>query len=290
MKQATMMVILLVGISIIGTSMARATAIPGAISSTLTITSDSKLTVDVTCTVIAAPCIKFGTSGIELNLNGHAITGRGSRSSCTFTPNEDGIDTNGKNAVSIEGPGMIRRFQERGIVVSGNESEVKGVVVVSSCFEGIVVMGSRNRIENNSVDRASLATGAFDAGIWVQGTGQHTIRNNEVIGSGSTTSQSGQGIFVGIIGGVQSKDNLIEGNNASGIPGTGIFITSGSTGNNVVRNQALGDLLNWDIFDLNAPGANKYDDNLCEISSVGSGGGNVCGLPDLAGHRSSNEE
>jgi hypothetical protein len=78
------------------------------------------------------------------------------------------------------------------------------------------------------------------------------------------------------------------GNDASGIPGSGIFICTGS-GNKVVKNQVLGNLLSTDIFDLSAPGASSYDDNLCEVSG-GPGAVNVCEIPDLAGHRNPDED
>ena len=51
---------------------ASASNISGTISATLTITEDSQLVGDVTCTVTGAACITFGTSGIALKLNGFA--------------------------------------------------------------------------------------------------------------------------------------------------------------------------------------------------------------------------
>jgi hypothetical protein len=61
---------------------ANATTIPSTISSTLTITTNSKLTTNVSCAVPAgAACIQFGASNITLNLNGFIITG--SSASCT---------------------------------------------------------------------------------------------------------------------------------------------------------------------------------------------------------------
>jgi hypothetical protein len=110
----------------------------------------------VTCTVTGAPCILFGAPGITLNLNGHSMTGKGFRDSCTLNFGESGIDTNGKNKVSIEGPGVVTRFNDIGIVVSGDHSEVEGVAITSNCREGIRVLGSHNEVVGNSVSRASL--------------------------------------------------------------------------------------------------------------------------------------
>ena len=91
----------------LGTGLAQATTIPSTISSTLTITTDSHLTGNVACTVTGAPCIKFGANGIKLKLNGFIITGNGGRNSCTLNFTDTGIDTNLKNNVSIQGPGLV---------------------------------------------------------------------------------------------------------------------------------------------------------------------------------------
>ncbi len=56
---------------------AYATDISGTISSTLTIAENSKLVGDVTCTVVGAPCITFGVSGLTLDLNGYNMVGLG---------------------------------------------------------------------------------------------------------------------------------------------------------------------------------------------------------------------
>ena len=49
-------------------SSVRATEISGTIATTLVIYDDSELVGDVTCTVVGAPCIAFGASGITLKL------------------------------------------------------------------------------------------------------------------------------------------------------------------------------------------------------------------------------
>ena len=92
---------------------ADAIQISGTISSTLTITDDSELVGDVTCTVAGGPCIAFGASGIKLCLNGFTITG--TSAPCTpATSSDDGIDVKGLSDVAILGPGArasIRRFR-----------------------------------------------------------------------------------------------------------------------------------------------------------------------------------
>ncbi len=55
---------------------AHATDIGGTISATVTITEDSQLVDDVTCTVTGGPCIAIGASNVTLDLNGFTITGQ----------------------------------------------------------------------------------------------------------------------------------------------------------------------------------------------------------------------
>jgi parallel beta-helix repeat protein len=274
MKYVTMLLVFLAAILVLGTGTAQATDISGLITTTMTIFDDSKLTGDVTCTVVGAPCIKFGAADIELHLNGFTITGRGSRDSCTLVSGEHGIDTNGQNHASIEGPGIVRRFKDNGIVVSGNDSAVQEVVVASSCTVGIDVLGSQNKIEENSVVRSPLH--GFDA-IVVGGSGGHRILRNEVVGA----------VGVGVVVATGSNNNLIEGNSASASTDIGIFIVGGSTGNTIRDNQALGNfgsISNLDVRDDNTLGSNTYKGNLCEVS-FGGVPANVCNPVARAGHQ-----
>jgi parallel beta-helix repeat protein len=266
------------GMVFLGTGLAQATTIPPTISSTLTISTDGHLTSNVRCTVTGAPCIKFGAPGIKLNLNGFIITGNGGRNSCTLNFVENAIETNSKNNVSIQGPGLVRRFNGFGIVVTGDHSSVEGVAITSICAEGIRVFGSYNEVEGNSISRVSLDV-----------TIPNRVLNNEAVGAGPypiTSSTLGFGIFVGEPS-FPSNNNLIQENNASGNPGTGIFISAGSVGNTIRNNQALGaGDPDHDIFDANALPANTYDHNLCEVSLIGpSPGQDICKLPNIAGHR-----
>ena len=81
---------------------ASAMDIKGTISSTLTITENSQLTGNVTCTAAGASCIKFGADNITLKLNGFSITGLADPAkgcgaiSDTTTSGENGIDTAGQ--------------------------------------------------------------------------------------------------------------------------------------------------------------------------------------------------
>ena len=88
----------------------------------------------------------------------------------------------------------------------------------------------------------------------------------------TTWANGGHGIAVS-----ESTGNLIQNNNVSGNPAVGIFLLTGTTGNTVSGNVALGNLVFHDIFDDNAPGANTYQGNTCEVS----GGTGAPACPNL---------
>jgi hypothetical protein len=188
---------------------------------------------------------------------------------------EDGIDTGGQPAVSIVGPGLIRRFRAHGILVNGDRSAVRQVVVASSCIDGIVVSGRSNRVEKTTVVRSSLLGPGF-AGIFCGGNGGHRLRHNEVLGGW------GPGITVAPAAGADALPNRVEENSASGNDGIGLLLAEGAIGTTVRRNAVLGNRQSLDILDGNSAGANQYDFNLCETSW---GGVPPCQpLPDLSGH------
>jgi hypothetical protein len=235
------------------------------------------LTGNVTCAVPAGTtCILFGANNITLTLNGFSMTG----TACANNTGGSVIDTNGKNNVAIRGPGLITQFNGFGITVSGNNSLVAGVAITSTCVGAIVVTGSFNDIEGNSISRAVSSPSFAGGAIQISGNnGYNRIRHNEVGGAGNGFPGEA-GIVVGQPHTITSSPgNLIEENNFSGYPGFGIFIFVGSTGNVVRHNQALGNT-RGDIFDGNTAGANTYDNNLCQMAV----GGASCQLPNIAGH------
>jgi hypothetical protein len=134
---------------------ARAMDISGTISSTLTITDNSKLVGDVTCTVIGAPCITFAVSGLTLDLNGYNMVGLGDAAtgcSGSQTANEAGIFVNMLENIVIRGPGVVTQFRNAGIwLVGANGGTVSGVTTSTNCLSGILIGGnsSNNLIENN---------------------------------------------------------------------------------------------------------------------------------------------
>lgn len=88
---------------------AHARDIGGPISTTLTITEDSQLVDDVTCTVIDAPCIAIGAPRVTLKLNGFTMMGQADQQTAcnggsSVFPAEDGINITGQANVAISWP------------------------------------------------------------------------------------------------------------------------------------------------------------------------------------------
>ena len=134
-----------------------ATELSGTISATLTITRDARLVGDVTCTVVGAPCIQIGASGVTLRLEGFSITGQSDPvTGCAgaSTAGEHGIVIAGQRAVDVRGPGIVQRFRGQGIVISAGSTRVlvRQVTASTNCLSGIFLTGattSDNDVEAN---------------------------------------------------------------------------------------------------------------------------------------------
>jgi hypothetical protein len=156
---------LLLGALAVSASSIQARDIGGTISSTLTITEDSQLVDDVTCTVTGAACIAFGASGITLDLNGFTMTGLGDpQTGCSgaSTAGEIGILANGLKDVIIRGPGRVEQFRNFGIqLVNTTGGTIADVTVATNCMSGIFVSGGS---ANNVVERnVSIRNGHLTA-------------------------------------------------------------------------------------------------------------------------------
>jgi hypothetical protein len=126
--------------------------IGGTISSTMTITEDSQLVDDVTCTVTGAACIVIGAP-VTLELNGFTMTGQADpQAGCSgsATGNEFGILVNAQTGATIHGPGLVQQFRATGIqLVQSTGVRVIGVTTSTNCTSGILVAGGGN----NEIDR-----------------------------------------------------------------------------------------------------------------------------------------
>lgn len=134
---------------------ARAEDISGVISATLTITRDSQLVGDVTCTVTGAPCIAIGAAGVTLDLNGFSINGQGDAATgCggAQTAGENAIVIAGQRGVVVRGPGVVQRFRGHGIQISAGSTRVLVTKVTAStnCLSGIFITGAAaNEVEDS---------------------------------------------------------------------------------------------------------------------------------------------
>jgi hypothetical protein len=137
---------------------AHARDIGGTISTTLTITEDSQLVDDVTCTVTGAPCIAIGAPNVKLELNGFTMTGQADpHTGCwgASTALEIGIEVNAQSNVSVAGPGIVQRFRNMGIrLLNSTGVKVTGVTMSTNCSSGIIVQGgSLNEVEGSTAIR-----------------------------------------------------------------------------------------------------------------------------------------
>jgi len=144
---------------------AQAADISGTIATTLTIVDDSQLVGDVTCTVVGAPCIAFGASGITLKLNGFTMTGLANLLTpcATAGPNEVGIEVNAQTDEVILGPGIVQGFRNFGIRLrAATGVTVKRVTANSNRFSGIFLTqaSSDNNIDENTAVRNGHPTAA----------------------------------------------------------------------------------------------------------------------------------
>jgi hypothetical protein len=132
----------------VSVSTAHATDIGGTISTTLTITEDSQLADDVTCTVTGAPCIAIGAPHVTLELNGFTMTGQADpQTGCGVGVTPDAaasaILVQTQSDVTIHGPGLIQRFLGYGINIRRVSTGVRviGVTLSTNCYSGVFVSG-----------------------------------------------------------------------------------------------------------------------------------------------------
>lgn len=145
-----------------------ATEISGTVNTTLTITEDSHLVGDVTCTMSGAACIAIGAPGITLDLNGFSMTGLADPATACFggaiagMGGEFGIFVNGFSNVTIRGPGLVQRFRAQGIQLNNSSgSTIRDVTSSTNCASGFQVNnGSNNVLENNVSVRNANVTAA----------------------------------------------------------------------------------------------------------------------------------
>ena len=148
---------------------ASATDISGTISTTLTITDNSRLVGDVTCTVTGAPCIVIGAANVILDLNGYTVSGLSDPvTGCggSAVGSEIGILVNKFNNVTIRGDGVVQQFRNFGIqLLTSVGGTVTGVTSSTNCTSGIIVSGGSNNLLENNTSMRNGNLGAPCGGI-----------------------------------------------------------------------------------------------------------------------------
>jgi len=145
--------------------------VSGLITRTYVIVEDTDVIGDVTCDVGSNPCFSFGGSNLELRLNGFTITGKADAATgCGGPgnlPGEFGVTTNGQNNVGVRGPGLIQRFRNHGVFVTGSTSvKVEALTVSTNCGSGILVAANAfgTLVEGNAAVRNGSSAPGFSCG------------------------------------------------------------------------------------------------------------------------------
>jgi hypothetical protein len=146
--------------------------VSGLISRTYVIVEDTDLVGDVTCDVTGGPCFSFGASGVRLRLNGFSITGKADPATAcggAITAAENGVFTNGQNNVVVSGPGVVQRFRQHGIAVTGSRDvQVENIVSSTNCAAGVFVAATSfgTIVEGNvAIRNGATAPGASCGGV-----------------------------------------------------------------------------------------------------------------------------
>ena len=244
----TILVILFVALFLFAGT-AQATDLSGNISMTVTITEDSQLVGDVTCTVPlslagANPCIAFGADHIKLRLNGHTITGAVANppTGCSLPSDSSfgvGIEANGRTDVKIAGPGVIQKFQRWGILLfSSDHITVRKVTANRNCWSGMQTIGtSESDFEEDVwVNNAAGSNGAPCGGICLVNSNKNVMRKSTFYGNGSIDYANGNVDFgIGFEG--SSSENRVRENDIGGNTNGVLFFNTSS--NNVVRGNII---------------------------------------------------
>jgi Right handed beta helix region len=231
---------------------AQATNIPGGtITSTVTISDDSRLVGDVNCNVPltsadangVAPCIAFGASDITLHLNGHTLSGPVTPPTNCSLPSDStfgvGIYVNGQTDVKIAGPGVVQHFERWGILLrSSSEVTVRKVTVNRNCWSGMqtILTSDSNFEEDFWINNSAGSNGAACGGICLANSNKNRMHKSTFHGNGSVDYANGNVTFgIGFEG--SSSENVVEENDIGGNSNGVLFFNTSS--NNVVRRNII---------------------------------------------------
>jgi hypothetical protein len=276
---------------------------PGVITDPgLPLGGNTRLTCDVECATVNAPCIWFAASGIKFSLNGFTMTGPANPPTlqdCVTTGNfvgADGIQAAGRSDIVIEGPGVVQKFRRHGVaLVSASRAVVKKLVSHQNCFSGVFLGGTSDSLVEEAVSVKNSAASSFFTcgGVCITNSNGNRIRRSELAGNGSAAVGSETFAFcpvpvpndfgVGLVG--TSSGNIIEENGIGGnINGVFVCPNAGTNplfGPNLIRKNVIAgnppiqvsadnpqdpvsDPVGADVRDFSTtPGANRFEENLC---------------------------
>jgi parallel beta-helix repeat protein len=256
-------------VTLVTASPAQAALIPvTTCGQTLNAPGEYILSSNLDCSGTFATGINIASSNVTLHLAGHIL----SSTDCDSTKSIVGVDAvTGLSNVLIEG-GLISGFND-GIALYSSTSRVTGVGVGESCFFGIALSGTNNRVDSSYVTNSredgiaiGAATGAVIVSNFIFGNARvgveianfsnnNVIENNAIAINGITDGeQGGIAIFNGtgnliagnsLIGNfngieIEAGGNLVRNNTVNGSLDTGIFVTSSGAPTTVRSNIVLG--------------------------------------------------
>ena len=151
----------------------------------------------------SSDCITITAGGVELNLNGHTISGPGND-----VEDWKGIRVIGVSNVNIKGPGVVTNFRS-GVSFEGVDfSEVKDVTSIGNFFGFGVNADFLNDVNNYSeynTFKANVATLNNQHGFTLNRASNNIFKNNQ-------TSNNGANGFLMYVG----TGNTIKGNTSLG--------------------------------------------------------------------------
>ena len=197
------MLLLLSGVVSLGALAATSPVAPSSDLCGNTIVADLKLDHDLVC---AGNGITVGAHGIEIDLNGHSITGP-SRGSFTR-----GITVIGRVDVEIEGPGTVTNFRTGILIMNSVNVEVEKVTVAGNGArpfgdgDGIRIVSSTD-VE---VEKSDIRDNGND-GVEITLSTDVELEKNRILGNGNGISLRGAG-------GEIEKNKIMK--NACGVKGS----------------------------------------------------------------------
>ncbi len=210
-------------------------------------------------------CLSINAKNVVLNLNGHNITGPGKSS------NAAGVHVRKVATVTVEGQGTASQHAilsgwYYGIENDGNAVLIQNVDVTGNNAAGVFFFkaGNSELVNFNASNNSGY-------GVWLR------AGSNIQIGSGTTSANQSDGVFLGCVGngkggclggGGKANSNYVYGVTTTNNGGGGITVQFNSDFNQIGTCTASGNT-GSDLIDRN-PGANNCAHDLWYANTAGS--------------------